>query len=456
MSRLHPTSPNAIPAAGPPPLDAPATIPRGVADHFWSEAANRRSLEERMLRLFRSWGYGDVLLPAFEYLSTLERGASEEFLRDLYRLTDRDGSALALRADMTIAVARLVATRLHDAPMPQRYCYSDSIFRHGEPRAGRQREFLQSGVELIGAAEPAADAEVLALAAQTMRIAGLPATRIAVGHLGYFNALMQGLNLAPDASRHLIRAIDANSDAELGDFLRKSALTDAQRHTVTTLAHLSGENPTEILERAREISLNAAMIAALDNLEAVLAALNVHTLDNAIFVDLTEIHNLGYYTGITFEVLAPGLGFPVASGGRYDNLVGSFGAPQPAVGAAFMVESILLAARLNKGGADARPVEPHALINTAGAPEAQKWVERWRADGGRIVVDLGDNHGESLRAAADARNAMIAMEWVGDGFLAHFEPYGAAHFSETDADAMVRGHIHRHDSSNEADWSAQP
>lgn len=434
-----------IPIAGPPPLDAPATIPRGVADHFWTEAASRRTLEERMLRLFRAWGYGDVLLPAFEYLSTVERGASEEFLRDLYRLTDRDGSALVLRADMTIAVARLVATRLHDAPMPQRYCYSDSIFRHGEPRAGRQREFLQSGVELIGAASPAADAEVLALAAQTMRVAGLPATRIAVGHLGFFNALMQHLNLSADASRLLIRAIDANSDAALGDFLRQTTLADGERRTVTTLAHLSGENPTEILARARAIALNQSMKAALDNLEAILNALHAHTLDNPIFVDLTEIHNLGYYTGITFEVLAPGLGFAVASGGRYDNLVGSFGAPQPAVGVAFMVESMLLAARMINGSADVRPVAPHALIDTATDPAAQRLVDAWRSAGVRIAVDLGGTRGAALSAIANAHRVAIALEWVGGGFLLHSPTGEATALTIENADLLLRRQILQHE-----------
>lgn len=416
MQTANFSNPNVRPA-GPPPLDAPATIPRGVADYFWTEAASRRTLQERMLTLFRSWGYGDVLLPAFEYVSTLARGASEEFQRELYRFTDRDGSALALRADMTISVARLVATRLHDAAMPQRFCYADSIFRYGEPRAGRQREFLQSGIELIGAAEPAADAEVLALAAQTMLIAGLPSTRIALGHLGFFNGLMDALRLSEEASGKLIRAIDSNSDAELSDFLQQTHLSDVQRRTVTDVAHLSGDDPDAILARARRLALNDAMTSALDNLAEILAALQAHALATPIFVDLTEIHNLGYYTGITFEVLAPGLGFPVASGGRYDNLVGSYGAPQPAVGGAFLVESMLLARRMLSGSTDARPVPPHALANTHGDPRAQAIISGWRARGGRIVEELADRRGESLRTAAEAMGAAMALEWRDGKFL---------------------------------------
>ncbi|MFZ1768657.1 MAG: ATP phosphoribosyltransferase regulatory subunit, partial [Caldilinea sp.] len=97
-------------------------VPTGVADYFWGEAYARRRLEATLLGAFRQWGYGDVVTPAFEYADTLSARGNRELQSELCRFLDRDGSMLALRADMTIPVARLVGTRLHDAPTPQRFC----------------------------------------------------------------------------------------------------------------------------------------------------------------------------------------------------------------------------------------------------------------------------------------------------------------------------------------------
>ncbi len=122
---------------------------------------------------------------------------------------------MALRVDMTIPVARLVATRLHDRTMPQRFCYAGSVFRDAEPRAGQQREFRQAGVELIGSAVPEADAELLALAAKALRHVGLADFRVVIGQIQYFDGLLGALALPPEEAARLHFAVDHNSEAEL-------------------------------------------------------------------------------------------------------------------------------------------------------------------------------------------------------------------------------------------------
>jgi ATP phosphoribosyltransferase regulatory subunit len=392
----------------------PAPIPTGVADYFWHEALNRRTLEADLLALFRSWGYNDVLPPAFEYADTIHARADHELQQELYRFVDRDGSTLALRADMTIPVARLVATRLHDLPMPQRFCYAGSIFRYAETRGGRQREFWQAGVELIGAGEAAADAELLALTARALERAGLADIKLAVGHLGYFHALRNELALPDAAESLLLNAIDRNSDAALADFLQTTALSDAHRGVLARLPHLSGEETEAILTLAHALALNAEMHAALDNLAAILRELAAHNLSSHIYLDLTEIHNLGYYTGITFEALSPGMGFAIASGGRYDSLIGSFGAAQPAVGVALLIDRILLARTPADG--EPRPVPPHVLVQPSGDPDCLALVESWRRDGLRVAIDLSGRGGEGLWQQARAMGAPVAVTWV-DGAL---------------------------------------
>jgi len=231
-------------------------VPAGVADYFWGEAFERRNLETTLLGVFRSWGYGDVVTPAFEYADTLSARGSSELQSELCRFIDRDGSMLALRADMTIPVARLVGTRLHDAPFPQRYCYSGSVFRDVEPRAGQQREFGQAGIELIGSAAPEADAEVLALAAQALQAVGLRDFRIVIGQMQYFNGLLQALQLDADRQLQLQQAVDRNSEAELAAFLEAAALPRLMHLAVQELPTLSGADVDTLLDRAAGICLN--------------------------------------------------------------------------------------------------------------------------------------------------------------------------------------------------------
>lgn len=408
------------------PSGAQAQIPRGVADYFWDEAFARRRMEMTLLDLFRSWGYQDVIPPMFEYAETFLHRSSPKLQSELYRFLDRDGSTLTLRADMTIPVARLVGVRLHDRPMPQRFCYAGSVFRHAEtPQAGRQREFTQAGFELIGAASAAADAEVIALTIEAVRAAGLHDFRLALGQLQYFYGLLQDLNLTPEQAAHLQRAIDRNSGAELGEFLRVTPLRTQQRHTVEELPLLSGPDAQSVIAHADRLCLNDAMHKALANLREIYQVLEEYGVTDYVYLDLTEINNLGYYTGISFEVLIPGMGFPIGGGGRYDNLVGTFGTPQPAVGVALGIDRMLNAQRLSH--ADWESSTPHIVVATRHSAEALAHVKQWRQAGLRVVVSVDETQGEDLWRLAKESGIALAVTWTGSGFAV----YGANEESPT-------------------------
>lgn len=396
---------------------ASALIPRGVADYFWEEALQRRRLEGALLETFRRWGYEDVIPPMFEYTNTFNRHASHELQAEMVRFQDRDGSTLALRADMTIAVARLVGTRLHDWPMPQRFCYTGSVFRDTALQAGRQREFLQAGIELLGAPGPAADAEILALTAKALPIAGVTNFRLVLGHIGYFYGLLQDLQLAPAQQLWLQQAIDRNSEPEVADFLRTVTLQTQQRRTLEELSSLSGPNAVAIIAQAETFCLNPMMRDAVENLRAICVALDSYGLLPSVYLDLTEIHNLGYYTGLTFEALAPGLGFPVATGGRYDHMIGAFGKPEAAVGAAFSLDRILLAQRDSVGQTkQPRPVAPDLLVAAKANHQCLGLVEQWRAQGLRVAVDVSGHTASELWQIAQKIGCKRVLDWTGAGF----------------------------------------
>lgn len=395
-----------------------AEIPRGVADYFWTEALARRQLEATLLRLFRTWGYEDVIPPMFEYADTYQGRSNHELQTEIYRFLDRDGSTLALRPDMTIAVARLVGVRLHDRPMPQRYCYAGSVFRYTEVQAGRQREFRQAGCELIGAASAMADAEVLVLTVRSLAAAGLRDFRLVIGQMQYFHGLLQDLQLDPSQTTALQRAIDRNSEAQLADFLHTVPLRPQQRQTVEQLPQLSGADAGAIIAQADRLCLNRTMAAALENLRDIYAALNAYGVANAVYLDLTEINNLGYYTGITFEVLTHQLGFPVGSGGRYDNLLATFGAAQPAVGVALGLDRILLARAIQEQVSHAtHPLGPDLLVATTTDAGQLQIVESWRQAGLRVTMCLERVAATDLRHTAQQMGARYAVAWTDRGCL---------------------------------------
>jgi len=159
-----------------------AQLPRGARLYLPDEAARKRHVESRLFDVFRRWGYREIVTPTFEYADVLARGTDVGVQENMFKLVDREtGRMLALRADITPQIARIVATRLRDEPKPLRLGYVTSIFRYDEPRVSHYREFYQAGVELIGLSKPEAEVEVIAMAIEGLRALGLERFQLDLG-----------------------------------------------------------------------------------------------------------------------------------------------------------------------------------------------------------------------------------------------------------------------------------
>src|SRR5215471_6444520 len=145
-------------------------LPRGAKIYLPDEAARKRVVEERLLGVFRRWGYRELVTPSYEYFDVLSRGTDHDLQERMFKMVDREsGRLLALRADITPQIARIVATRLRDEPKPLRLAYLANVFRYDEPRLAHYREFFQAGVELIGIDKPEAEVEIVAMAIEGLR-----------------------------------------------------------------------------------------------------------------------------------------------------------------------------------------------------------------------------------------------------------------------------------------------
>ena len=395
--------------------DLRSQIPHGVQDRFLAKAARRRQAEATLRECFARWGYQEIIPPTFEYYENLVVGASADLQLAMYRFFDPEGHTLALRADFTPQVARMVATKLFDQPMPLRCSYVGSLFRYEEPQAGRKREFTQAGIELVGADSPAADAEAVALAVAALKALGLPGFQVNLGQMAFFRAL--AAKLPPEVLIPVREAIDHKNPTRLAEALTLAGVAAVQRDLLRRLPDLVGG--MEVVEEARALSAGldapSAALAALERLAEVYRLLQAYGAGEQVLLDLGEVRGMDYYTGITFRGVAPGLGWPIASGGRYDDLIACFGRSLPAVGFGLGIERALLVQA--RQGMPPPRVASHLLVSGGEHPACLALVQRLRQAGFRVEVDVQNLEAERLTALARQRGiprtlSRAASAWV--------------------------------------------
>src|SRR5712691_2813795 len=319
--------------------------PRGFRDILPTEARELRAIERALTATFASYGYMPLEPPMVEHSTGEGVLAGDRVIQFL----DRDGSLVALRPDITTAVARLVAQRYADATEALRLSYFAPVFREEPAMLGSEREFDQAGVELVGSSGPLADAEVLALLAESVARAGLTGATIEVGHVG------------------VVRALFADLGEDLRDLVMRE-LRDGDHVGAFRRAREAGMSEAAIVRARGALGARGRGIEAVD-VAGVRELREVIHLARELFAgeplwgvpNLALVPALPYYTGIVFEVLHPDIGFPIAAGGRYDLLLGAFGAPRPATGFAINIPRLHLA--LYASGW--RPPSERALVSLA-------------------------------------------------------------------------------------------
>ncbi|MBI2153697.1 MAG: ATP phosphoribosyltransferase regulatory subunit [Candidatus Rokubacteria bacterium] len=317
-------------------------LPKGVKIYLPDEAAAKRSVEQRLLSVFTRWGYREVVTPTYEFADVLSVGTDETLQGEMFKLVDRDtGRMLALRADITPQIARIVATRLRDEPKPLRLAYVANVFRYEEPQVGRYREFYQAGVELVGLEKPEADAEMIAMTVEGLQALGLDRFQINVGQADFFRGILEELKIERAQGRQLQDALSRKDASTLERLVRELAPPASTAELLVALPDLFGRD--EVLERGARLVKNPRSERALANLAEVHRLLRAYGLAEAVILDLGEVRGFDYYSGVHFEGYVSGLGAPLCGGGRYDHMLGRFGYDCPATGFAFEVGRALLA-----------------------------------------------------------------------------------------------------------------
>src|SRR5215211_4813507 len=258
-----------------------------------------RALTDRLRSAFEVAGFGEVWTPALEYEEVLRTG-DDRSAGAPYRLFDEHGEVLALRSDMTIPIARVVATRYGDAEPPFRLCYFAHAYREVERGVGQRRH------------------------------------RLGVGDGRLYSNLLSALNVPEDRHLPLLESLSRRDLAGLEMRVRELGLPDAQRELLVRLPQLRGG--PEVLERA-----DGPVAEAVEGLRTLHELLAERGVADRVIFDLGLVRELGYYTGAVFEVYDPAVGFALGGGGRYDDLLGRFGRALPACGMALDVQRVHMA-----------------------------------------------------------------------------------------------------------------
>lgn len=355
-------------------------VPPGVQCFVGDEARRRRVIEARVVSVFEGWDYEEIIPPLYDYADVFAGPALQS---KTYSFVGRDGSLLALRPDFTSLLAKVAAGRLADHPTPIRLYYSGEVLRYEPPKAGRQSELFQMGLEHLGGGPPA-DAEVLAIAAECLSALGASGWVLALGHVGIFGGLVAACGLEAGRLELLRERVEAKDEAGVRDVLAGVPSATAVVDALASLASLAG-GPGVLDEAERALAGSPAALGALGELRRLVGSLLASGLGDHVAIDLGEVRGLDYYTGTVFRAYAPGLGFEVGGGGRYDALLGRFGRPMPAVG--FMLGLDRVALLLDRQGAlpgvSLAPPEP---VTGADIGLTLREARRRRAAGARVRV----------------------------------------------------------------------
>ena len=345
--------------------------PAGFRDVLTDEAQQRERITRAVQERFAARGYLPIETPTLEVMDVMRAGG--RLAGSPFRFFDARGDLLAMRPDVTLQVARMTATRLAGQPGPFRFRYLQRVFREAEAEMqAKARELTQMGIECIGEEGPEADAEVVGLLAEALDVAGARGYTLALATVGVLRALLEASGAPAWWKEQVLDAYHASNFVELDRLTAPAGAGPAPDAEPGARASV----PPVFAAAIRALPRIRGGRAAIDEVRALVAPLGCEDgldafartydlleeagLGERILVDFSVMSSFDYYTGLVFEAYAPGLGTPLGSGGRYDNMIAAYGESRPAAGFAFFLEQAMAAAATVPVGCENAPSVPAA------------------------------------------------------------------------------------------------
>ncbi len=379
-------------------------LPEGIEEILPPRAEQLDTTLRRLFDLFKSWGYELVMPPFIEYLESLLTGTGNDIDLQTFKLTDQlTGRLMGLRADMTPQVARIDAHCLK-REVPTRLCYMGTVLKTLPPTHGGNRSPMQVGVELYGHAGVESDVEVLRLMVKSLHSAGIDHVYLDLGHVGIFRGLAHSANLDAECEARLFDALQRKAKPEIASLLAERALPDSLHKMLNCLADLHGDETVLDTAASTLAKADASVIAALDNLRQIAAA--VRAMQGVtVHFDLAELRGYHYHTGAVFAAFVPGQGQAIAQGGRYDDIGKVFGRARPATGFSTDLKNVLSLVT-------AKMPEVRGIFAPSDtAPALARCIDDLREAGERVIQALPGQQGGAAEMGCDRELVLQDGSW---------------------------------------------
>lgn len=335
-----------------------AERPAGMRDVFPSQARRRRWIENELIAECEAREFELVSCGALEFVDTLLRGRETSELEDWVRFIDSSGKTVALRPEMTPSIARMAAPVIANGSDEVRWCYAERVYHRSDAPAslswvsGRAAESTQMGVEFIGpkAQGHDADAQILKVCEAGLSRLGLRDWQVVLSHAQFTAMHLRACGFDETAVVSLLEYLVRGDYVGFRRHAQEHAPVSSMAGGTDVLSVLSQLDPFEpnalpchVRTRWGNTEAGKATATLWEDMVQLAKILEHHGLRHQLTFDFTLARDLSYYTGVVFEVFAPGVAAPVALGGRYDSLLGQFGVDAPAIGFAYEVERLLAA-----------------------------------------------------------------------------------------------------------------
>jgi ATP phosphoribosyltransferase regulatory subunit len=310
----------------------------------------------------------------------------------MYKFFEPGSRIMVLRPDVTMPIARIAATKLKSIPLPIRLSYISSVYRYEDLQSVKQREIAQAGIELLGSNSPEADAEVIALAIESLLTLGLSDFQIDIGQVEFYKGLVEEAGLTDAEAENLRHLIDQKNVLALEMLLKQLSIPAEIKNNLLQLPMFFDNG--DLLNTTLKLTKNVRCTRALENIAQVYRILKNYGVSKYIAVDLGMVQSLEYYTGIIFRGITKDFGYPICGGGRYDNLAAEFGADMPATGFAIGLKRILVALEHRHGLEQIPDIDVLFVHDPIQGGKGYDLVQKLRAEGFRVEVfiPVGSSH----------------------------------------------------------------
>ena len=373
--------------------------PEGVRDIYNEECEIKQVLKERLKRTMGQYGYHIIQTPTFEFFDIFGKEIGTTPSKELYKFFDREGNTLVLRPDITPSVARAAAKYFSDIDMPIRLYYMGNTFTNNSSYQGRLKENTQLGGELIGDNSVEGDGEVLSLAIESLKAAGLKEFQLSVGHADFFLGLVEAAGLKEDEEEELRELISNKNYFGVDEMVSKWDMEESLRSLFRMLG--GSYFSIEELAGARALAVNyPKVLSAVVRLEELHKVLEVYGVDKYVSYEPGLLSNYQYYTGIIFSGYTFGTGEPILKGGRYDKLLHHFGKDAPAIGFAVVVDQLMLALSRQKVQVEVSHTGEMIVYTKERLRDAILAAKKIRDNGGCVelfAIDSGKGRGDYER-----------------------------------------------------------